>query len=479
MPEKITNQRTVDRLLREAKAGSPIGRDDHPVEGSPGLYLRTGRRERRWVLRYRVHQEKGQRRADLGNADSVKLADAKDVAATWRESAKKGFDPRGATAPAVMKAAPTVDELATRWLEVRGSDPDPRERLSPRSVTSYRNHLARFRKVYGNRRAHLLTAEEVKALLDEYRTAGKLGMANGMRRAVSSMYAWAIEEKLLPAGTTNPARDLPRRYKRANEREHKLSVREIAELYVAASRVTWPYGLVIQMLALTGKRRSIVERMRWDWRVDGVPADAPIPHLRIPADAEGSKGQPGVLVETAAVATLLETASFTSEGLDHVFARMDDKAAAKVDFDNQKGKGDPERVSSLNQAWLQVKRIARQRFGDNPNRDGARLNDFRRAIQSAAADSGSFELRELADLFIGHKASAGVQSVYERSGFERAHARFADWWEGQLLDDVARIDPQSVPASVRDQYPRDADEPANVVRLGEDRVAKRLAKLKR
>ena len=439
----ISTQREVDQLVREA--ASVKGRGEYAVAGSPGLSLRCGRHGSRWVLRARVKGATGQPRVDLGNASLMTLAEARDVAATYRETARQGSDPRGASAPAVMSAAPTVDELADRWLDARGNDPDPRERLSPRSITSYRNHLGPFRQKFGSRRAHLVTDDDLKALLDELRGAGKLAMATSVRRAVSALYSWSIPEKLLPPGTINPARDLPRRYGRATERDHKLSVTEVAQLYAAAGEAPWPFGYVIQLAILSGKRRSIVEGLKWSWR-----RDQPLAHFEVPGSAAGSKGHAGVLIETPAVSAILEAAELTSGGLEHVFARLNESAAGKIAFDNQATGAD--RVSTLNAAWSKVKRVASERFGENPNRDAGRLNDIRRAIQSAAADSGSFEMRELCDLLIGHKASVGVQAIYERSGFHRAHERAAAWWEHLLLSEVTRIDPEAVPAELRGAY---------------------------
>ena len=124
---------------------------------------------------------------------------------------------------------------------------------------------------------------DVIALLDRIRERGSPIMANRVLAAVRKFFNWCIGRGILEVspcfGITAPARE--------QTRHRVLSDEELALVLDRARQIGFPFGSIVEMLALTGQRRDEVGRMAWEhldlkrktWVVPGEHAKNGKPHL--------------------------------------------------------------------------------------------------------------------------------------------------------------------------------------------------------
>jgi integrase len=124
---------------------------------------------------------------------------------------------------------------------------------------------------------------DVIALLDRVRERGSPIMANRVLAAVRKFFNWCIGRGILEvspcSGITAPARE--------QTRHRVLSDEELALVLDAARQIGFPFGSIVQVLALTGQRRDEVGRIEWDhldlrrkvWVIPGEHAKNGKPHL--------------------------------------------------------------------------------------------------------------------------------------------------------------------------------------------------------
>jgi site-specific recombinase XerC len=84
-------------------------------------------------------------------------------------------------------------------------------------------------------------------------------MANRVLAAVRKFFNWCIGRGILEVspctGITAPARE--------QARHRVLSDEELAAVLQGAQAIGFPFGSIVEMLALTGQRREEVGRMAW------------------------------------------------------------------------------------------------------------------------------------------------------------------------------------------------------------------------
>jgi integrase len=100
---------------------------------------------------------------------------------------------------------------------------------------------------------------DVITLLDRLRERGAPIMANRVLAAVRTFFNWCIGRGIFEvspcSGIAAPAR--------AQARHRILSDEELAAVLAAAREIGFPFGSLVEALALTGQRRDEVGRMTW------------------------------------------------------------------------------------------------------------------------------------------------------------------------------------------------------------------------
>jgi integrase len=79
--------------------------------------------------------------------------------------------------------------------------------------------------------------------------------------AIRGFFSWCVDRG---HADKNPCDGLRRPSKPAS-RDRVLTTAELKAVYLAAEKADFPYGAVLQLLAITGQRRGEIAALRWDW----------------------------------------------------------------------------------------------------------------------------------------------------------------------------------------------------------------------
>lgn len=165
-----------------------------------------------------------------------------------------------------------------------GRDPQEEKRISKRRIASEQmadlaaeflaRHAAQNRTaaetkrifdrevlpLWGSRTVAEVRKRDVIALLDKVRGRGSPIMANRVLAAVRKFFNWCIGRGILElspcSGIAAPARE--------QARHRTLGDEELVAVLQACRRIGFPYGSIVEMLALTGQRREEVGGMAWE-----------------------------------------------------------------------------------------------------------------------------------------------------------------------------------------------------------------------
>jgi integrase len=113
---------------------------------------------------------------------------------------------------------------------------------------------------WGARSIHDIGKRQVIELVAEVAARGTPSAANKLLKMIKAFFGWCVGRAILdvsPAnGLTAPARE--------KARDRVLGDDELARVLLAARRIGYPYGGIVELLALTGQRREEVAQLTWD-----------------------------------------------------------------------------------------------------------------------------------------------------------------------------------------------------------------------
>jgi len=349
MQGKIT-KRTVD-ALRAAADGREVVLWDSEIKGF-GVRVRRG--VKTYVLQYRVGggRDAPLRKLTIGKHGSPWTADeARAEARRLLVLVAHGKDPAGAKAAA--KAAPTVSELAQRFLTEHVE-----AKRKPWTAREYRRLLDHvILPALGSKRAVDLTRQDVTRLHHARRATPT--EANRALAVLSTMMNLA-ERWGERADGSNPCRHVGKYPER--RRERFLSAQELARLgdvlagYPRGRRMETACGYhaaAIKLLVFTGARLGEVLSLQWQW-IDWERGEA-----RLPDSKTGAKT---LHLPPPALAVLAELPRV--EGNPHVIVGGKTGAA----------------LVNLEKPWRAIRKAA--------GLDDVRLHDLRHSFASTAASGG-------------------------------------------------------------------------------------------
>jgi integrase len=209
-----------------------------------GLYLivqPTGRKT--WAVRYRLGGKSAKH--TVGPYPAFSLKQARDAAAAVLRSVAEGRAPRQHGAGAVAQA---VEQFLTR----HGG-----KRYRRSSLVNATRRLQRY--VVGNwgaRNLDSITRADVRAMLDGIEAPIE---ANRVYSIVRKFFTWAVESDLI---VNSPVFGL-RAPNPETSRDRILTDDELKAVWRAAEKIGYPFGSVVQLLILTGQRRSEVGGLQW------------------------------------------------------------------------------------------------------------------------------------------------------------------------------------------------------------------------
>lgn len=257
---RASKKRFTEQMLQKLRVPAE-GRLEVADLLAPGLVLRvTERGVRTFAVIYRVPGEGGvspmgrvlagkQHRITLGHWPAVALPEARDRAREIMASARTGRDPkRAATADIINRRENTFAATLQRHIKQDAS----------RNISSWRN-VERVLTLHAIPKLGELPIADVRRadvheLLDELVAAGKVGTAREVRKHLSKLFNWAVDRELI---ASNPIYSL----KRADlaprqEAGRALTDLELKAIWLAAEELRYPFGMLFQMLILTGQRRA-------------------------------------------------------------------------------------------------------------------------------------------------------------------------------------------------------------------------------
>jgi integrase len=218
-----------------------------------GLGLRTTKAgAKAWTFSYRSHAGKS-RRMTIGNASDWPLKLARDEARRLRRLVDTGHDPMAERHQS--RAAPTVTDLVIQWR----TDAAPKKR--PRSLVDDESMIMQhILPALGGLKVADVKRADIDKLHRRITATGATVRANRVVALLSRMFNLSV---IWEMRSDNPVKGIERnpetarhRYLEGNELERLLAA-------VAAHR-NRQTAHVVELLLLTGARRSEVLTMRWD-----------------------------------------------------------------------------------------------------------------------------------------------------------------------------------------------------------------------
>src|SRR5262249_37588423 len=245
---RILTVRTVETI----KPGP--ARQEIPDRYLPGLYLivqPSGARS--WAVRYRSGGRS--RKHTLGPYPALDLKAARALAGKALRAVAEGRDPGREKAQARVSQPDTVEAIAQLFVE-RHCLRNTRLRTAFETQRLLKRHvLPRWR----SRLLRDINRRDLLDLLDRVVDTGAPVVANRVFSVVRKLCNWALERDIIDAspcaGVKPPSAE--------QSRDRVLTDEELARVWSAADRLSYPFSALIKLLILTGQRRGEVAGMCW------------------------------------------------------------------------------------------------------------------------------------------------------------------------------------------------------------------------
>jgi len=218
-------------------------------------------------------------------------------------------------------------------------------------------------------------------------------------KTLKTFFRWCVGRAVIEF---SPAEGLSTSY-RESSRDRVLTDQELAAVIVAARQMPWPYGGIVEFLALTGQRREEVAKVKSN------EFDEKTRTWTMPASRTKNRRAHIVHLSESAFAVV-------SNHLDEGYV-----------FATSRGKNF--------QAFAKGKRSLDKLCGIT----GWRLHDLRRTIVSGMARLGVPP--HVADKILNHQAGtiSGVAAVYQRHDFLAERKEALDLWGAHILKIIQTI----------------------------------------
>ncbi len=202
-----------------------------------------------WAVRYR--HDGRPRKYTIGGYPVFDLKAAREAGSKALRAAAEGRDP----ASTEKRTADSVEAVVTQFIErhlKRGYRPGPLKEAE----RYLRLH------VLGNwrdRKVGEITRSDVRRMLERIVDDGKPITANRVHGIVRRLFNWCVEQELTAA---SPCVGLRPPAGKETPRDRVLSDVELRQAWQAAETLGAPFGSMVQLLVLTGQRRSEVAHMQ-------------------------------------------------------------------------------------------------------------------------------------------------------------------------------------------------------------------------
>jgi integrase len=286
----------TDAFIRKLKASTrPYIVADTQV---PGLKVRVSPQGgKSFILWRRLHRSRSSAVAlSLGKVGELELTAARAKARTWIELIKSGRDPRDVTrAAAADNFGRVMEDFIARHVagqrRAKQVEREIRKELLPR---------------WRNRPVADISRRDVIAMLDEIKDRDAVHQAHNIFSHAKTFFNWCVAKDILvasPCDRLKPKTLIGTKL----HRQRVLTDAELASFWQATSEMGYPYGVLFQILLLSGARKNEIAQAKWS------EIDLPNRLLTVPAERFKSGNQHLIPLSADAMA-LLEQLPRWSDG---------------------------------------------------------------------------------------------------------------------------------------------------------------------
>ena len=204
-----------------------------------------------FILLYRFRGQP--RRLTLGRYPVLGLAEARDLAKEALNQVARGIDPSQGEeqGPDTYLFGEMVEEFVRLHCERRN-----RERTREETARILRaDFLSRWKR----RDIRDIGRKDIVEALDAIMERGAPIAANNALAAIRKFFNWCFERGVIAVSPCNGIK----KPAKSQTRDRVLSDEELRAIWRASDTIGYPYGALVQLLMLTGQRRTEVATMRW------------------------------------------------------------------------------------------------------------------------------------------------------------------------------------------------------------------------
>ncbi|WP_232628899.1 tyrosine-type recombinase/integrase [Methylobacterium sp. Leaf118] len=251
----------------EAAKPDPTKRREVPDGALPSLYLLiqpSGAKS--WAVRYRLDGKP--KKLTLGPYPRIPLVEAREAARQALRSVAEGRDPanekqaaKADEVAAAMRFGAVAADYIERYAKPRNRSWRETEAFLTRTRGDDEKRLPRSRSgpdKWQERDIRTISRADVLDALDAVAERAPVH-ANRLFAALRRFFAWTVERGILVtspmAGLKPPSPEV--------SRDRVLSDAELIATWKATEEIGFPFGPVVQLLILTGQRRSEVIEAEW------------------------------------------------------------------------------------------------------------------------------------------------------------------------------------------------------------------------
>lgn len=345
----------------------------------PGLRLQISPNGKKsWSLMYKVAgasidgKRGANKRMTLGEYPLLGLKAAREMCLAAKDLADRGGDPIEHRKSEVAGGQERrFDRLVSRFVELHAKTNTKKWRDTKRLLETYAV------SVLGSRDITSIDRATIHVLLDETSEKNGMAMARELRKHLSIMFNWCVDRGIF---SFNPMAGMKRRDLQYVSRDRVLSIEELKLIWIAATKLGYPFGPIVQLLILSGQRRSEISTLQRKW----VSSD----YFEIPAD-KYKTGKPHIIPLTKTMDDMLKSQPIWNGG-DCVFSTTGGKTASSG-FSKVKSRIDG--LSGVSN-WT--------------------FHDIRRSVATHMAGAGV--IQEHIERVLGHTI-AGVAGTYNRYSY--------------------------------------------------------------
>jgi len=398
--------RLTDRKVASIRAPR-AGRREYPDAIVPGLAFRiTDGDAKSWTVRTRVNGR--QLRVTLGPYPRISLAAAREKARRMLDLADKGKDPRlemqRQRDAETRRQADTFAAVAEQFIERHAKQrrwPEF-ERILRRDVIPKWRHQP----------ISEISRRDVTDLLETIADRAPI-QANRTLVVVRKLFNWSLDRGIIQHTPTARMR----RPTEEKPRERVLSDDELRAFWKACTRLGWPFGPLLQLLAITAQRKGEIGGLQWpeihrgEKQIElvgskyktGRPHIVPLPDAAIAIIDD----QPTIGTESGFVFTTNDRTPVS--GFSKAKAELDGYMLEELRRDAPK----PGKVKL--EPWI--------------------IHDLRRTARSNFSKLGI--AADISERVLGHVIS-GIRGIYDRHDYLDEKRRALELWAAELQRIVGR-----------------------------------------